>query len=167
MAVRDVLRHPHPSLEVATQQLGPGDGGIARRVAGELLDTMRAHGRCVGLAAPQIDELLRVVVVDVSGHPKAGRHNGLMVLVNPRIVSAEGEEVAREGCLSIPESTANVRRATAVVVEALALDGDPLTVESVGFEARCLQHVIDHLDGVLFLDRVDSITQDVFPRTSH
>jgi peptide deformylase len=82
-----------------------------------------------------------------------------LVLVNPRIVEAEGAEVGREGCLSIPELTANVRRATKIVVEA-----EDQTIESEGFEARCLQHEIDHLDGLLFLDRVDSLTADVFRR---
>jgi peptide deformylase len=99
------------------------------------------------------------VVVDVSGHRKAAGSNGRLVLVNPRIVAAEGIEVGREGCLSIPDLTANVRRATRVEVEA----GDRGIV-SEGFEARCLQHEIDHLDGLLFLDRVDSLTADVFRR---
>jgi peptide deformylase len=81
------------------------------------------------------------------------------VLANPRIVEAEGSEVAREGCLSIPELTANVRRATRIVVE--HAEG---TVECRGFEARCVQHELDHLDGVLFLDRVESLVDDVFRR---
>ena len=81
------------------------------------------------------------------------------MLVNPRIVDTQGAEVGREGCLSIPELTANVRRATEIVVEQRA---GP--VRSEGFEARCLQHEIDHLDGLLFLDRVDSLTADVFRR---
>jgi peptide deformylase len=163
VAVRDVLRHPHPSLKAVAGALGPGDGGIARRVAGDLLDTMRTQEGCVALAAPQIDEHVRVAVVDVTGHPQAGEHNGLLVLVNPRIVRTDGEEVAPEGCLSVPESTADVARATTVVVEALAPDGDPLSVTSSGFEARCIQHAIDHLDGVLFLDRA----QDVVPGEPH
>ena len=75
------------------------------------------------------------------------------------IVAAEGSEVGREGCLSIPELTANVRRATAVTVEA-----EGVRVEAEGFEARALQHEIDHLDGLLFLDRVESLEADVFQR---
>jgi len=128
-------------------------------VAADLVDTMDSFGHCVGLAATQLGEMVRMVVVDVSEHPKATTSNGRLVLVNPRIVSSSGAEVGREGCLSIPELTANVRRATEVVVE--SADG---TVRSEGFEARCLQHEIDHLDGVLFLDRVDSLTADVFRR---
>jgi peptide deformylase len=89
---------------------------------------------------------------------------GLLALINPRIVSTAGAEVAREGCLSIPDYTADVRRATEIVVEALDPSGQPRTVRSVTFEARCLAHEIDHLDGILFLDRVDSLATDVFRR---
>ena len=80
------------------------------------------------------------------------------------MVEQSGSEVGREGCLSIPEITANVRRATAVVVEATDPDGEPLRIEAEGFEARALQHEIDHLDGVLILDRVASLDTDVFRR---
>ena len=155
--VREVLRYPHPALkEIARQAHEPGE--IAR-VARDLEDTMDAFGHCVGLAATQLGEMLRIVVVDVSGHRKAPSSNGRLMLVNPRIVAAEGAAVGREGCLSIPDLTANVRRATRIEVEA----GDRRLV-SEGFEARCLQHEIDHLDGLLFLDRVDSLTADVFRR---
>ena len=120
---------------------------------------MRSFERCVGLAAPQIGELARVIAVDVRGHPKADTHNGLLLLANPRIVTTEGSEVAREGCLSIPDLTANVRRATSIVVAHASG-----AVESMGFEARCLQHELDHMDGILFLDRVESLVDDVFRR---
>jgi peptide deformylase len=124
-------------------------------VAQDLVDTMRSFPGCVGLAAPQIGELVRVAVVDCSGHPRAVDPNGLMVLVNPRLTSVEGSELGREGCLSIPDLTGNVRRATAVEI-----DGN----RSVGFEARCVQHELDHLDGILFLDRVESLAHDLFVR---
>jgi peptide deformylase len=164
VAVREVLLYPHPSLKAVARELGEGDAEVRRRVAGDLLDTMRSFGHCVGLAAPQLDELVRIVAVDVSEHPKATSSNGLLVLVNPRVVRREGSEVAREGCLSIPDLTANVRRATRIELEAEDPAGEPVRVESEGFEARCLLHEIDHLDGVLFLDRVDSLATDVFRR---
>jgi peptide deformylase len=156
--VREVLVYPHPALKQVARALDPGEEEIAR-VAADLVDTMDSFGHCVGLAATQLGEMVRIVAVDVSGHKKATACNGRLVLVNPRIVSASGGEVAREGCLSIPELTANVRRATAVVVESSGS-----VIRSEGFEARCLQHEIDHLDGLLFLDRVDSLTADVFRR---
>ena len=164
MAVRELVRYPHPLLKSVARPLEPQDASVLDRVGADLIDTMRASQGCVGLAAPQIGELVRLVAVDVSSHRKASSSHGLLVLVNPRLVRASGAEVGREGCLSIPELTANVRRATHVVVEALTLDGSALAVEAEGFEARCLQHELDHLDGVLFLDRVDSLTSDVFRR---
>ena len=164
MAVRDVLRYPHPSLKEVAQAIGAEDGGLAARVAADLIDTMNGHPGCVGLAAPQLDELVRMVVVDCSEHPRAQTHHGLLVLVNPRVVLSSGAEVAREGCLSIPDLTANVRRATEIVVEARSPAGERVVVESQGFEARCILHELDHLDGILFLDRVDSLKTDVFRR---
>jgi peptide deformylase len=157
--VREVLRYPHPALKQVARALDRGEEEEIARVAADLVDTMDSFGHCVGLAATQLGEMVRMVVVDVTGHKKATAANGRLVLVNPRIVSASGGEVAREGCLSIPELTANVSRATAVVVE--SADG---VIRSEGFEARCLQHELDHLDGLLFLDRVDSLTADVFRR---
>jgi peptide deformylase len=153
---------PHPVLKRAAHPLDPADSEGIRRVAADLLDTMRAHPGCVGLAAPQLGELVRMVVVDVSSHPKAVSSAGLLVLVNPRVVARQGSEVAREGCLSIPDLTANVRRAQRVTVQA-----ESGTVEAEGFEARCLLHELDHLDGILFLDRVDSLATDVFRRRRH
>lgn len=159
MAVRDVLLYPDPRLK---QVCAPAQPDEAERATTDLLDTMRDFGHCVGIAAPQLGELVRVCVVDVSDHPKAGSSNGELVLVNPQVVAAEGSELAREGCLSIPELTANVRRATAITVEHLGG-----TIESEGFEARCILHEIDHLDGILFLDRVASLVDDVFRRKSY
>jgi peptide deformylase len=157
LAAREVLVYPDPMLK---QVAAPVQLDDAEAVSRDLLDTMRSFERCVGLAAPQIGELSRVIIVDVRGHPKADVHdNGLLVLVNPQIVQTEGSEVAREGCLSIPDLTANVRRATTIVVEHASG-----AVESLGFEARCIQHEIDHLDGILFLDRVESLVDDLFRR---
>jgi len=159
MAVREILLYPDRILK---QVAAPVQESALEAISADLLETMRSHERCVGLAAPQIGELVRVVAVDVRGHPKAETDNGLLVLANPRIVESEGAEVAREGCLSIPDLTANVRRATRIVVEHLSG-----RVECLGFEARCVQHELDHLEGILFLDRVDSLVDDVFRRKSY
>ena len=152
--IRDVLLHPHPLLTRRAEPATDPD-----RVVADLLDTMRSFGHCVGIAAPQIGESVRVAVVDCTGHRKAPDAHGELILVNPVIVAAEGSEVCREGCLSIPELTADVRRATAIAVEA-----EGVRVEAEGFEARVIQHEIDHLDGLLFLDRVESLEADVFRR---
>jgi peptide deformylase len=164
VAVQRILRYPHPALKTACRELGSADGDEVERVARDLVDTMRSFGHCVGLAAPQLDELVRMIAVDVTGHPKATSSQGLLVLVNPRVVSQQGAEVAREGCLSIPHLTANVRRATRIQLEALDPEGGAVRLDSEGFEARCLLHELDHLDGILFLDRVDSLATDVFRR---
>lgn len=159
MSVREVLLYPDRRLkEVAL----PAQAGDAERVGADLVDTMDALGHCVGLAAPQLGELVRVVIVDVSGHPKGAGSNGRLLLVNPVITATEGREVGREGCLSIPDLTANVRRAKAITVAHAGGE-----VESAGFEARCIQHEIDHLDGLLFLDRVASLVDDVFRRKTY
>src|SRR5207244_2922084 len=97
MAVRDVLRYPHRALKSVARPVASEE---AVAVADDLLDTMAAHPGCVGLAAPQLGELVRVVVVDVSEHPKAETSNGRLVLVNPVVVRSAGAHVAREGCLS-------------------------------------------------------------------
>lgn len=151
MAVREVLRMPHPALKRRCAEIG--DEAEIARVARDLLDTMAAAPRCVGIAAPQIGEEVRMCVVDVTGHPKARSCAGRLVLVNPVVVArSEGQRVGREGCLSIPDFTGDVRRPRRVAVEA---DGG-VRVEADAFEARCLLHEIDHLDGILFLDRVES-----------
>ena len=122
------------------------------RVVADLLDTMRAHDRCVGLAAPQIGEEVRIAVVDVSRHPAASAHNGLLVLVDPVLVEVAGSELAREGCQSLPRVTVDVRRARRVRVGSSARN----EIWSAGLEARAIQHEIDHLDGILILDRAAS-----------
>ncbi len=167
MAVREVLRYPHPALKQPARELGDDDRAEIERVARDLLDTMRSHTRCVGVAAPQLGEPVRMVVVDVTDHPKAISRNGLLLLVNPRVVRQEGAKVGREGCLSIPDLTANVRRARSITVEATDSSGRQLSIDADAFEARCLLHEIDHLDGVLFLDRVASIATDVFQRKQY
>jgi peptide deformylase len=168
MAVRKVLLYPHPALKVVARELDAGaDAELIERVSADLKDTMGSYPGCVGVAAPQLDEPVRMIIVDVTGHRKTTTCHGLMVLVNPTVVRAEGQEVAREGCLSIPHLTANVRRATAVAIQAQSATGEAVEIETEGFEARCLLHELDHLDGILFLDRVDSLSSDVFRRKTY
>src|SRR4051795_12450555 len=169
MGVRDVLRYPHPALKAVGRELSfPADAAEAQRVTGDLLDTMRATSFTTGVAATQLGELVRIVVVDVTGHRRTTQCHGEIVLVNPAVIASSGEtEVGREGCLSIPDLTANVRRPVWISVTGVDAGGDDVAVETEGFEARCLLHEIDHLDGILFLDRVDSMTTDVFRRKKY
>ena len=160
MAVREVLIYPHPLLKQVCTPAQPDE--IEPAVA-DLLDTMNSFDHCVGLAAPQIGHALRIAVVDITGHPRAKEPHGLMILINPKVTArSEGSKVSREGCLSLPDLTANVRRPRKATV---AFGDDE--VELKGFEARCVLHEIDHLDGILFLDRVASITDDLFRRQEY
>ena len=153
----EVLRFPHPALKEVCE---PAPADVSALVDG-LLDLMASFPRCVGIAAPQVGSLVRVCVVDCSMNPKITDHHGRLVLVDPVIETFSSEtEIAREGCLSIPDLTANVRRASRVTVR--ARDVPPF--EARGFEARVIQHEVDHLDGLLFLDRVTSLKDDVFRR---
>lgn len=162
MPARPVLVFPDPVLKRTAEPCGSvNDEDLT--IVEDLIDTMRAHSNCVGLSAPQIGVLKRIIVVDVTGHPKAEGAGGLRVVLDPVITSAGGSEIGREGCLSLPSITANVRRATDVTLRGLETDGSSLRLTSAGFEARVLQHEIDHLDGILILDRVTS-PSEVFPR---
>lgn len=138
---------------------GPG----VEALAADLVETMRAYPRCVGLAAPQVGESVRMIAVDVSEHPKAAASHGLLVLVNPEVVASAGGEVGREGCLSLPDITANVKRAARITFRAQLPGGEQFSSMTMGFEARALLHEIDHLDGILILDRVAS-PAEVFAR---
>lgn len=164
MAVRPVLLYPDPLLKQCAADVESFDEH-ARSVAQDLVDTMKAHERCVGLAAPQIGVKLRIMAVDVEAHPRAEASHGLLVLVNPVVTEQAGHEVGREGCLSLPQITANVRRAKRIKFEAMQPDGAILKSWTSGFEARAILHELDHLDGVLILDRVASPTE-IFQRQS-
>jgi len=162
MAVRPVLALPDPFLHQRCPPVGTVDHR-ALILAADLVDTMRARPACVGLAAPQIGVGLRAFVVDVTGHRKARSCNGELVLFDPELVSASAPVTAREGCLSIPDLTGDVARATEVVVRGLGVDGAEIVVRADAFEARALLHELDHLDGLLFLDRVTT-ARSVFHR---
>ena len=163
MAVRPIILYPDPRLKTLCPPIE--DLAAARRIACDLIDTMDSGPlRTVGIAAPQIGETARVVIVHSDRNPKYPAGHGQLVLVNPAIAAQEGEQVFREGCLSLPDYTANIRRAQRVTVEAIDLEGRPVHITADGFEAVVIQHEIDHLDGILFLDRVQNIKTDLFRR---
>ena len=164
MPVRPVVLYPDPRLKVVCEPLLEVDDAV-RAAAQDLLETMDAcPPRTVGIAAPQIGVLSRVAIVDTSRNPKYPGGHGLLVLVNPQITATDGEQFFREGCLSLPDYTANIKRHARITVAALNLSGEPITLDAEGFEAVVLQHEIDHLDGVLFLDRVANVKTDLFRR---
>ena len=162
MAVRPIVRYPEHSLKEPSRPFtGPPEE--ARALIEDLLDTMRASPATVGLAAPQIGVGIRAFVLDVSGHRRATTSQGLVALLDPVLLHEEGGETVREGCLSVPDLTANVRRATRVEIRGRTAEGEEKRYEMEGFEARAALHELDHLDGFLILDRVTS-AGDVFAR---
>ena len=161
MAVRPVVRIPERVLKRRAEELA---GLSDVELIADLVDTMRASPACVGLAAPQIGVSRRAFALDVSGHPKTKTCHGLVVLIDPVILEESGIEIGREGCMSVPDLTANVGRATSVVVSGISPEGEQRVIATDGFEARAFQHEIDHLDGLLILDRVASLATDVFRR---
>lgn len=157
-------RIPDQLLKVRAREVGSDADDT---LVTDLIETMRASPACVGLAAPQIGVSRRVIVVDVTGHRKTTVCHGLVAMIDPIIVESGGRELGREGCMSVPDLTANVARAREMVVRGRAPDGSVQVIATQGFEARALQHEIDHLDGMLILDRVASLATDVFRRRDY
>jgi peptide deformylase len=160
---RPVLVAPDLLLRRVARRCPEIDSRNSALVA-DLLATMRSNVGCVGLAAPQIGALARVVVVDVTADPRASDAHGIILLVNPEIVFAAGAQGGLEECLSLPGLTASIRRAANVVVAGLSIRGEDVLIEARGYEARVLQHELDHLDGVLIHDRVENLA-DLSPHT--
>ena len=149
-----VVTAPDLVLSSRGRDVDPTSDDVVQ-LAADLVATMRVSPGCVGLAAPQVGVGVRVFCVDVSQHPKARTHHGTFVLCNAEVVEASRNEKAREGCMSVPDLTGDVKRATRLVVRGrLPGTGEEVVVETDAFEARALQHEIDHCDGLLFLDRV-------------
>jgi peptide deformylase len=167
MPARNILLYPHPLLKTVCSPADPADPGMPLLVS-DLLDTMREGPGSVGVAAPQIGVPLRVCVVDVSAS-RQGRdnHHGLLVMFNPEISEREGAALMREGCMSIPDYTGDVERATTITVRFCDCGGNLCEIGASGFEAVAIQHEMDHLDGILFLDRISSLKTGLFRRKNY
>lgn len=164
--VRSVVRAPHPVLSGAAARVDPCADDVVR-LAADLVATMRVSPGCVGLAAPQVGEPVQVFCVDVSAHPKTRRHHATFVLCNAVIEEASRNEKAREGCMSVPDLTGEVKRATRLTVSGqLPGSGEEVWLSADAFEARALAHEIDHCAGLLFLDRVAG-AHAVHPRKTY
>ena len=145
MAVLKIVKLGDPVLRQPTEPVTKITKKISRLIQ-NMIETMYAADG-VGLAAPQVGVSKKIVVIDVGDGP--------IVLINPKIVSGSGEDIDVEGCLSIPGKQAYVKRMAEVVVKALDGEGKPIKIEGRGYLARALQHEIDHLNGILFIDLVD------------
>ncbi|MGA8257867.1 MAG: peptide deformylase [Nocardioides sp.] len=152
--VLEVVRAPAMVLSTLGEAVDPTSADVVQ-LAADLVATMRVSPGCVGLAAPQVGVGARVFSVDVSAHPKTREHHGTFVLCNAEVLESSRNEKAREGCMSVPDLTGDVKRASRLVVRGqLPGTGEEVTVTANAFEARALQHEIDHCAGLLFLDRV-------------
>jgi len=161
VSVRPILLYPDPILKQSAAPVLLDDPDLKPLVQ-DLLDTLAASPG-VALAAPQIGRLSQVIVVDVSRKKGAIGH-GLIVLLNPRIVQQDQPRLIREGCLSVPDYTGNVLRYGETIVEGMTPEGRSLTLVTSGFEALAFQHEVDHLNGMLFLDQIQSLSSDLFRR---
>jgi peptide deformylase len=161
--VLEVIRAPHPVLATESAEIDPLDP-VMVALAADLVATMRVAPGCVGLAAPQVGVAAQMFALDVTGHPKTRTCHGVFVLCNAVVIDASRRERSREGCMSVPDLTGDVKRATRLTVTGV-LPGttDEVTLSTDAFEARAVQHEIDHCSGKLFLDRVAG-AHAVFPR---
>jgi len=163
MAVLEILAIPDERLKQESQAVTVFDDELRAFIA-DLEETRQAGPAAVGIAAPQVNRHQRIVIVDCSTTRKPVPNHGHLILVNPEITEWDGYEMGREGCLSVPDYTGNVIRATRITLRAQDPHGNPLQFEMEGFEARAVQHELDHLDGLLFIDRVVSRRTDLFRR---
>ncbi|MEO5341973.1 MAG: peptide deformylase [Gammaproteobacteria bacterium SHHR-1] len=163
MAILEILTIPDERLKQESAPVERFDDELRAFIA-DLEETRQAGPGAVGIAAPQVNRFQRILILDVSKMKKPVPNHGYLVLINPEISHWEGYEVGREGCLSVPDYTGNVIRATQIKLKAQDPFGEPLEFDMEGFEARAAQHEMDHLDGLLFIDRVVSRRTDLFRR---
>ena len=162
MSVRTILQYPDTRLKQASEAVIEFDDEL-RTFVNDLNETMLADPGGVGIAAPQVGYFKRILIVDVSSKKDIPSH-GRLVLINPEITKWKGMEKGREGCMSVPDYTGNVIRAERITLKSCNEFGEEQQYHMEGFEARAVQHEIDHLDGLLFLDRLVSKRHDLFDR---
>lgn len=163
MAVLQILTIPDERLKQVSEPVERFDDELLAFIA-DLEETRQAGPAAVGIAAPQVGRFQRIVIMDCSQTRKPVPNHGHLILINPEITHWEGYEPGREGCLSVPDYTGNVIRATQIRLRAQNPAGEWVEYAMEGFEARAAQHEIDHLDGTLFVDRVVSRRTDLFRR---
>lgn len=160
MAILKIYTYPDPILRKKAEPITEFDDDL-KKLAADMAETMYdAPG--VGLAANQIGIARQIVVIDITG--SEAEEKDLITLVNPKIVKGEGSEMGEEGCLSVVDYSANVKRFTKIQVEAQDLDGNPLNFEAEDYFARVIQHEVDHLNGHLFIDLISSLKRSLYKK---
>jgi peptide deformylase len=162
VALLDIIAYPDPRLKQVSAEVETIDEELLQFLQ-DLEQTMRAGPGGVGIAAPQVGRFQQMVIVDISSKPRHKNH-GRLVLINPEITEWDGFAIGREGCMSVPDYTGNVIRAERIHLKALNEQGASVEYDMEGFEARAIQHEVDHLNGMLFLDRLVSRRHDLFQR---
>ena len=157
MAVREIVKYPHPILKKRSEPIGQIDGELKRLIR-DMRETMYDAGG-IGLAACQIGISQRVIVLDVS--PMDPQHN-FFALINPEILSEEGEIDHEEGCLSVPDCLEKVKRKEKICVKGFSPEGVEKEIRCEGILAIALQHEIDHINGILILDRVSQLKREIY-----
>ncbi len=161
MALREVLQFPDPRLKRMCEPITEVTDGL-RQLARNMCEVLY-HELGIGLAAPQVGEEVRLIVVDTEWNEEGAKRNPL-ILLNPELTWKDGQIVWSEGCLSVPDFTADVERFGRVAVHGLDLDGAEIVEQADGLRAVCLQHEIDHLDGILFIDRISRLKREMYVR---
>ncbi len=159
MAVKRILTYPDTVLRERAEPVTNIDGKV-QQLINDMAETMY-HAPGVGLASNQVGEPCRIIVFDTSAKDEP---NDLIVLINPEIVEASGVIVDEEGCLSVIDYKADVKRAACVTVKGVDREGNPVTLRREGLPAIVLQHEIDHLNGILFIDRISTLKRELYKR---
>ena len=162
MAIREIKTYPDPVLRAKTKRVEAIDEQIQRLIE-DMAETMYAAPG-VGLAANQIGVPLQLAVIDISVSEEPQKKRQLVVLINPEMVSMEGAVVSEEGCLSVPDFSEKVKRAARVKVRAQDRTGKAFELEAEGLMAKALQHEIDRLNGIVFIDRLSALKRSIFRR---
>lgn len=157
MAILEIKKYPDEVLKKKAETISEINGDL-QKLIDNMIETMyNASG--VGLAAPQVGVLKRLIVVDTSPRQE---NQSLIVLINPEITDLEGEILSEEGCLSLPGFTTRLKRKEKVIVKGLDRNGREIEIEATGLLARALQHEIDHLDGILLIDKISPLKRELF-----
>lgn len=159
MALKTILHYPETLLKQKSQPVTEFNAEL-KQLADDMVETMYdAPG--VGLAAPQVGELKRLIIVDCSGKDEP---DDLIVAVNPEIISSEGDSLEEEGCLSVPGFWASVKRCSRATMRYQDVEGNTHERSGEGLLAVCMQHEIDHLNGILFVDRLSPLKRSMFKK---
>jgi peptide deformylase len=162
MAIREIRKYPDPVLRAKTERVENIDDSV-QRLIDDMVETMHAAPG-VGLAANQVGVPLQIAVIDLGDRQEGGPRHPLLVLINPEFITQEGSVVEEEGCLSLPDLTEKVQRAARVTVRARDRAGKQYEIEAEGLMAKALQHEIDHLNGILLIDRLSPLKRNILRR---